>query len=89
VWVVVARQRGWDARMRRDLSGVQRVEVAGDRATVVTAQQTRYPFRRAENGIWGLALFSADLVAHKERTARDFAMVERAADDYDRAKQGR
>lgn len=89
VWVVLARQHGWDARMRRDLSGIKRVEVVGDRATIETVQGTRYPFRRAENGIWGLTLFTGDLVAHKERAARDLGVVERAARDYERAKQAR
>ncbi len=86
LWAVVAHQRGWDTRMRRDLSGIQNVEIVQDRATIETAQATRYPFRRAENGIWGLTLFTAELLAHKERTARDFSMVERAAQDYDRAR---
>jgi hypothetical protein len=88
-WVVLARQRGWDVRMRRDLSGIKEAETAGDRATIITAQGTRYPFRRADNGIWGLTLFTAELIDHKDRAARDFAMVERVGGDYDRAKQPR
>jgi hypothetical protein len=89
LWVVLARQRGWDARMRRDLSGIRAIETAGDRATIVTAQGTRYPLRRGDNGLWGLTLFTAELVEHKERCARDAAMVERVADDYDRARRPR
>jgi len=88
-WAILARQRGWDTRMRRDLSGIQRVEISADRATVETVQGTRYPFRRAENGIWGLTLFTAELTEHKERAARDFAVIERAAQDYERARAAR
>jgi hypothetical protein len=61
--------------------------VQGDRATVETARGTRYPFRRRENGIWGLTLFSATLVAEAEKAARDAAMIEKAAADYERVKK--
>jgi hypothetical protein len=87
VFALNARRRGWVNRLRKDLSGVQKVEIAGDRATVVTSLGTRYPFRRRENGIWGLTLFTADLAAEAERAARDFAVIERAAADYERARQ--
>lgn len=87
VFVLHARRRGWLNRLRKDLSGVARVDVEGARATIVTARGTRYPFRRRENGIWGLALFTADLVAESERAARDLAVVNAAADDYDRARR--
>ena len=63
-----------------------RVEVNGERATVETARGTRYAFRRRENGIWGLATFTAELVAEAERAARDWDVVQRAATDYERAK---
>lgn len=86
LWAILAVRNGWDAQMRRDLSGVARVEVAGERATVETVHGTRYAFRRAENGIWGLTLFTAELVALKDRAARDFAVTERAAQDYARSK---
>ena len=86
LWAVLATRNGWDAQMRRDLSGVARVEIAAERATVETVHGTRYAFRRAENGIWGLTLFTAELVALKDRAARDFAVTERAAQDYERAK---
>ena len=89
VWVALAQQRGWSARMRRDLSGIKTVEIAGDRATIVTAQGTRYALRRGDNGLWGLTLFTAELIEHKERCARDAAMVDRAADDYERARRTR
>jgi hypothetical protein len=88
VFELYARKLGWLARLRRDLSGVARVEVRGERATVETARGTRYPFRRRpENGIWGLTLFTATLAAEAERAARDFALIERAAEDYERAQR--
>ncbi len=86
VWVDMATNRGFIARLRRDLSGIGKVEVTGERATVETARGTRYPFRRRDNGIWGLTLFTADLVAEAERAARDWDVVEKAALDYDRAR---
>ena len=86
VWVDLAQRRGWIVRLRRDLSGIAKVERVGDRATIETARGTRYPLRRRENGIWGLTLFTADLVAESEKAARDLEVVERAAQDYDRAR---
>jgi hypothetical protein len=86
VFALFAEEKGWTTRLRRDLSGVAKVEVEGVRASVVTARGTRYPFRRRENGIWGLTLFTAELVAESERAARDLAVVNAAADDYERAK---
>ena len=88
VFALLASKRGWPLRMRRDLSGVASVETEGERASVVTARGTRYPFRRRENGIWGLTLFTAELLAESERAARDLAVVKAAADDYDRARAG-
>ena len=79
-------RRGWVARLDRDLSGAAHVEIQGERATVVTARGTRYPFRRRENGIWGLTIFTAELQAEAERASRDLDGVDRAAGDYDRAK---
>ncbi len=87
VFAMFAREKGWATRLRRDLSGVAHVDVEGERATVVTARGTRYPFRRRDNGIWGLTLFTAELMAESERAARDLAVVNAAADDYDRAKR--
>jgi hypothetical protein len=87
VFVLVAKRRGWIGRLRRDLSGVARVEADGERASVVTARGTRYPMRVRDNGIWGLTLFTAELVAESERAARDLAVVTAAADDYDRARK--
>ena len=87
LFALLAATRGWIARLERDLSGVASVEIAGERATVVTARGTRYPFRRRENGIWGLTLFTAELAAEAERAARDLDVVEHAAADYDRVRE--
>jgi hypothetical protein len=86
IFAALASRRGWIARLERDLSGAAHVEVHGERATVVTARGTRYPFRRRENGIWGLTIFTAELQAEADRSSRDLEMVERAAADYDYAK---
>lgn len=86
LFALIAKQRGWDARLRKDLSGVVRVDIEGERATVVTARGTRYPFRKRDNGIWGLTIFTADLMAESERASRDWENISRAADDYDRVK---
>jgi hypothetical protein len=86
VWLDMAEHKGWVGRLRRDLSGVAKVEQSGERATIETARGTRYGFRRRPNGIWGLTIFTADLVAESERAARDADVVEKAAADYERAK---
>jgi hypothetical protein len=86
LFALLAKRRGWDARLRKDLSGVVRVDIEGERATVVTARGTRYPFRKRDNGIWGLTIFTADLMAESERASRDWENISRAADDYDRVK---
>jgi hypothetical protein len=85
-WVALAENRGWIARLRKDLSGMKHVEIAGERATVETARGTRYAFRRRENGIWGLSTFTAELVAEAEKAARDYEMVTKSARDYERAR---
>jgi hypothetical protein len=87
VWVDIAEQRGYAARLRRDLSGVAKVEIQGERATIETVRGTRYGFRRRPNGIWGLTMFTADLVAEAERAARDAEVVDKAALDYERARE--
>jgi hypothetical protein len=87
VFALFARERGWLDRLRRDLSGIASSEVNGDRATIVTARGTRYAFRRRENGIWGLTLFTATLDAESARASRDFALIEQSAKDYERARQ--
>lgn len=86
VWLRLAQSRGFVARLRRDLSGIAKIEVNGERATIETARGTRYAFRRRENGIWGLTTFTAELVAESERAARDAEVVEKAAADYERGR---
>src|SRR4051794_31365350 len=54
VLAIYAKQNGWMNRLRKDMSGVAQVDVQGERATVQTVHGTRYPFRRRDNGIWGL-----------------------------------
>jgi hypothetical protein len=85
VLAIYAKQNGWMNRLRKDMSGVARVEEQGERATVQTVHGTRYPFRRRDNGIWGLTLFTATLSAEAEKAARDLALIEKAASDYDHA----
>jgi hypothetical protein len=82
VFALYAKRHGWIARLRRDLSGIKKVEVSADRATVETAHGTRYPFRRRENGIWGLTLFTPLLDAEAERAARDYSVIDKSAADY-------
>lgn len=86
VWAELGARHGWVARLRRDLSGIAKTEINGDRATIETTLGTRYAFRRRDNGMWGLSLFTADLLAEAERAARDFEVVDRAANDYERAR---
>jgi hypothetical protein len=85
VLVIFAHRLGWVNRLRKDMSGVAKVEINGERATVETARGTRYPFRRRDNGIWGLTLFTAALDAEAEKAARDLSLVDKAAADYERA----
>ena len=85
VFALYAKRHGWIGRLRRDLSGIKKVEVSADRATVETAHGTRYPFRRRENGIWGLTLFTPLLDAEAERAARDYSVIDKSAADYQRS----
>ncbi|MEI9935719.1 MAG: hypothetical protein WDO69_00710 [Pseudomonadota bacterium] len=85
VLAIYAKQNGWMNRLRKDMSGIARIEVQGERATVQTAHGTRYPFRRRDNGIWGLTLFTATLSAEAEKAARDLALIDKAASDYEHA----
>jgi hypothetical protein len=87
VFAIFARRRGWLDRLRKDMSGVAKIEVQEGRATVETVKGTRYPLRQRENGIWGLTLFTAALVSEAERAARDAALIEQAAADYERVKR--
>jgi hypothetical protein len=85
-FVQTAKAKGWVTRLRKDLSGVASVEIVGERATVVTARGTRYPFRKRENGIWGLTIFTAELLTESERASRDLDAIRKAAEDYARIK---
>lgn len=89
VFARIAIERGWDAQLRRDMSGAANVEIEGERASVTTVRGTRYPFRRRENGIWGLTIFTADLVDESKRAVRDLEVIEQGAADYRRTKQQR
>ncbi|MEP7049024.1 MAG: hypothetical protein ABJB12_01675 [Pseudomonadota bacterium] len=85
VLAIYAKQNGWMNSLRKDMSGIARVNIQGERATVETAHGTRYPFRRRENGIWGLTQFTAVLSAEAEKAARDLALIDKAASDYEHA----
>ncbi|HVJ91280.1 MAG TPA: hypothetical protein VM580_15860, partial [Labilithrix sp.] len=86
----VYRERGWARRLRKDLSGIASVDLdpKAERASVVTVRGTRWPFRKRDNGIWGLTIFTAELVAEAEKATRDLAVVEAAAADYDKVRLG-
>lgn len=86
VFAILYAERGWAKRLRKDLSGAVKVDVDGERASVVTARGTRWPFRRRDNGIWGLTIFTGELVAEAEKATRDLAVVDAAAADYDKAR---
>jgi hypothetical protein len=86
VFAILYTERGWSKRLRKDLSGATKTELAGDRASVITTQGTRWPFRRRQNGIWGITIFTAELLAEAEKATRDLDVVNAAADDYDRAR---
>jgi hypothetical protein len=82
VFAYYADRFGWLDRLRRDLSGVESVEVDGERASVQTVRGTRYSFRRRDNGMWGLTMFTSQLLADAEKAARDHSVIEAAAKDY-------
>lgn len=86
VFALLYRERNWSKRLRKDMSGAVKVDLEGDRASIVTARGTRWPFRKRPNGIWGITIFTAELVAEAEKASRDLALVDAAATDYDRAK---
>lgn len=86
VFVRIAKARGWLTRLRKDLSGLARVERDGDRATLVTARGNRIPVKRRTVGIWGLTMFTAELVVEAEKATRDRIRIEEAAKDYALAK---
>jgi hypothetical protein len=86
VFAILYAERGWARRLRKDLSGAASVDVEGERASIVTVRGTRWPFRRRDNGIWGITVFTAELLAEAEKASRDWAVVSAAAADYDRAR---
>lgn len=86
VFAIYSEERGFLTLLRRDVSGIAKVDVSGERATVETVRGTRYAFRKRENGIWGLTLFTAVLVSEAEKAARDLSIIENAAADYERAR---
>lgn len=88
VFAIYAEKNGWLDRLRRDLSGIRKVEVEGERASVETVRGTRYAFRRRDNGMWGLTLFTGRLVSDAEKAARDYSVIEAAAKDYEGATSG-
>ncbi|MEO8902446.1 MAG: hypothetical protein ABI488_10700 [Polyangiaceae bacterium] len=85
VLAIYAKQNGWMNKLRKDMSGIAHVNIQGERATVETVHGTRYPFRRRENGIWGLTQFTAALSAEAEKAARDLALIDQSASDYEHA----
>lgn len=80
-------RHGFLARLRKDLSGIATTETEGERATVTTSRGTRYSFRRRPNGVWGLTLFTAEMLSDSERATRDLASIRAAAADYARAQR--
>lgn len=88
VFAHIYRSRKWARRLQKDLSGIARVDVdpKGERASVVTTHGTRWPFRKRDNGIWGLTIFTAELLAEAEKATRDLTVVEAAAADYDKLR---
>jgi hypothetical protein len=86
VWAEMATRLGWVGRLRKDLSGIVKTEIQGERASIETAHGTRYAFRRRPNGIWGLTMFTAELLSEAERAARDYEVVDKAASDYERGR---
>lgn len=86
-WDVLSARRGWVSTLRKDLSGVVKVSVEGDSASIETARGARYPFAKRADGTWGLALFTADLVDDAWRAERDLEVIQRAAADYARVPE--
>jgi hypothetical protein len=86
VFGLLAVEQGWLAQLRRDVSGISKIEESGPRATIETAKGTRYSLRRRPNGIWGLTAFTPTLVDEAERAARDYEQVQKAAADFARVR---
>jgi hypothetical protein len=87
VFALMVEQHGWLSQLRRDMSGVKRVETSGPRATIETARGSRYSFRRRPGGIWGMTAFTPTLVEEAEKAARDLIQVEKAAADFARVRE--
>ncbi len=87
VFALLAVEFGWLDQLRRDMSGIERIEEGGPRATVQTVKGTRYALRRRPNGIWGLTAFTPVLVEEAEKAARDYKLLQKAAEDYRRVRQ--
>jgi hypothetical protein len=86
ILLLMSQRFGFEKRLSKDLSGIVKTEIEGDRATLTTARGTRYSMRRRDNGIWGLTLFTAELMQERARASRDRALVSESAQDYERAK---
>jgi hypothetical protein len=87
VFMLLDKRQNFIARLRKDLSGIANIETRGERATITTAQGTRYTFRKRPNGVWGLTRFTAEMLDESERASRDLASVRAAAGDYARARR--
>jgi len=85
VFALFTHKYGWLDQLRKDMSGIAKVDVSGQRATVQTVKGSRYAFRLRPGGIWGLTAFTPVLVEEAEKAARDFKQIEKAAADYQRA----
>lgn len=85
VFALFTHKYGWLDQLRKDMSGIAKVDVSGPRATVQTVKGSRYAFRLRPGGIWGLTAFTPVLVEEAEKAARDFKQIEKAAADYQRA----
>lgn len=86
VFVRLGKARGWFNTLRKDMSGVARIELADDRATIVTALGTRYSMRRRKGGLWGLTTFTAELADDAQRATRDRQRVDAAAREIERGR---
>jgi len=86
VFALIVKREGWLSQLRADVSGIERIEEVGPRATITTAKGTRYSLRRRPNGIWGLTAFTPALRQEAQAAARDFEQVQKAALDFSRVR---
>jgi hypothetical protein len=82
LWALLAEERGFRKRLARDMSGITKTELSEDRATITTAQGTRYTLRRRKNGIWGLTMFTAELIQERANATRDAKIIAESSADY-------